>query len=253
MALTDYIILCHYNILLGHFPILWHSADKPNADAHLEQGELAHLLVKRLYGRTNKCDATRQIGQHIRWLECARNAADRHWLKTRSEMRGVNIEENTDQNLDKQYHMSNSWNNPVSLYPFVRENQDDPVFKAFIPKLKDHILGHLLRWEYKGNMYGDTEFMDDKQNTVQIASEWIYRCKTIQINYMTYDIRCDADTINTRTYLDVMVTSPETGPNAQPYWYAHVIGIFHAIVSSTHPELEGMAQSRTHMDFLWVR
>ena len=24
-ALTDYIILCHYNILLGHFPILRHT------------------------------------------------------------------------------------------------------------------------------------------------------------------------------------------------------------------------------------
>jgi hypothetical protein len=126
------------------------------------------------------------------------------------------------------------------------------VFKAFIPKLKDHILGCLLGREYKGNMYGDLEFMDNERNTVQIAGKRIYHCKTIQINYMTYDIRRDADTINTRTYPDVMVTSPETGPNAQPYWYAHVIGIFHAIVSSMHLELEGMVQSRTHMDFLWV-
>jgi hypothetical protein len=149
--------------------------------------------------------------------------------------------------------MSNSRNNPISLYPFVRENQDDPAFKAFIPKLKDHILGCLLGREYEGDMYGDSEFTDDERNTVRIAGERIYRCKTIQINYTTYDIRRDADTINTRTYPDVMVTSPETGPNAQPYWYARVIGIFHAIVSSTHPELEGMARSRTHMDFLWVR
>jgi hypothetical protein len=168
-------------------------------------------------------------------------------------MRGVSIEENTDLNLDKRYHMSNSRNDPVDLYSFVRGNQDDPAFKAFIPKLKDHILGRLLGRDYEGDVYGDSEFTDDERNTVRVAGERIYRCKTIQINYTTYDIRRDADTINTRTYPDIMVTSPETGPNAQPYWYARVIGIFHAIVSSTHPELEGMARSRTHMDFLWVR
>jgi hypothetical protein len=66
---------------------------------------------------------------------------------------------------------------------------------------------------------------------------------TDQLLYMTYNIRCNADTINTWMYPDVMVTSPETGPNAQPYWYAHVIGIFHTIILSTHLELEGMVQS----------
>jgi hypothetical protein len=209
--------------------------------------------VKRLYGRTNKRDATRQIGLHVRRLERAKHAADCHRLKTQSEPRGVSIEENTDQNLDKRYHMSNSRNDPVNIYSFVRENQDDPAFKGFMPKLKDHILGRLLERDYEGDMYGNSEFTDDERNSVRIAGERLYRCKTVQINYTTYDIRRDADTINTRTYPDVMVTSPETGPNAQPYWYARVIGIFHATVSSTHPELEGMAQSRTHMDFLWVR
>jgi hypothetical protein len=102
-------------------------------------------------------------------------------------------------------------------------------------------------------MYGNSEFTDDERNLVCIASEQLYCCKTVQINYTTYDIRCDADTINIRTYPDVMVTSLEMGPNAQLYWYARVIGIFHATVSSMHPELKGMAQSQTHMDFLWVQ
>jgi len=88
---------------------------------------------------------------------------------------------------------------------------------------------------------------------VRIAGERIYRCKTIQINYTTYDIRRDRDTINIRLYPDIMVNSPERGPNAQPFWYARVIGIFHAIVSLTHPGLEAMARSQCQMDFLWVR
>ena len=48
-----------------------------------------------------------------------------------------------------------------------------------------------------------------------------------------------------------MVKSPETGPGAQPYWYACVIGIFHAMVSSSHADVE--EESFRHMDFLWVR
>jgi hypothetical protein len=47
-----------------------------------------------------------------------------------------------------------------------------------------------------------------------------------------------------------MVKSPETGPGAQPYWYAHIIGIFHAMVSSSHADVE--EESFQHMDFLWV-
>jgi hypothetical protein len=68
---------------------------------------------------------------------------------------------------------------------------------------------------------------------------------------MTYDVRRDADTINPRTYPDVIVKSPEIGPHAQPYWYACVIGIFHAMVSSSL--LEANERLLCHMDFLWVQ
>ncbi len=188
-----------------------------------------------------------QIRQHIRWIEHTWLAADCHQLKTQSEMQGVSIEENANQYLDQQYYMLNSQNDPVNLYSFVCENQGDSAFKTFIPKLKDNILERLLKWNYKGNMY--SEFTDKEQNIVHIAGEWIYRCKTVKINYTTYNIRCDGDTINPQTYPDIMVTSPETGPNAQPYWYAHVIGIFHIMVLLTHPELEVTARSQHQMDF----
>jgi len=168
-----------------------------------------------------------------------------------SEMRGVSVRENINQDLEKRYHMSNAQKDPINLYSFVNENEGDLAFNRFIPKLKDHILGRLLERDYEGDTYG--KFTDAERNTVHVAGEWIYRCKTIQINYMTYDIRHDRDTINTQLYPDIMVTSPETGPNAQPYWYAHVIGIFHTIVSSTHPELKGMVKLHCQLDFLWVR
>jgi hypothetical protein len=73
----------------------------------------------------------------------------------------------------------------------------------------------------------------------------------MRINYTTYDVRCDTDTINIGSYPDIMVKSPETGSDAQPYWYARVIGVFHALVSSSHMGLE--ERSLRRMDFLWVR
>jgi hypothetical protein len=82
-------------------------------------------------------------------------------------------------------------------------------YQRFIPKLKDHLLGHLLDQEYKGDSYG--EFTDKERNMVLIAGDVIFHCKTLQINYTTYDVRWDSDTIKLDTYLDMMVKSPKTG------------------------------------------
>ena len=122
------------------------------------------------------------------------------------------------------------------------------VKQDFMRKLKDHILGRLLKREFDGDTYG--ELTDQDRNTVRISGERLYRCKTFRVNYTTYDIQRDGDMINPRTYPDIMVKSPETGPRAQPYWYAHVIGIFHAMVSSSHAGVE--EKSFRHVDFLWV-
>ena len=73
----------------------------------------------------------------------------------------------------------------------------------------------------------------------------------MRINYTTYDVRRDADTIKLSSYPDIMVKSPETGSDAQPFWYARVIGVFHALVSSSHPGV--LEKSLRRMDFLWVR
>jgi len=107
----------------------------------------------------------------------------------------------------------------------------------------------LLGRDYEGNTYG--EFSDEDRNTVRIAGECFYQCRTMRLNYTTYDVRRDGDVINPRTYPDIMVKSPETGPQAQPFWYARVLGIFHALVASTHWEVQ--ERSLCRMDFLWVR
>ena len=48
-----------------------------------------------------------------------------------------------------------------------------------------------------------------------------------------------------------MLWSPEVGTSIHPYWYAQVLGVYHANISTTHPEAS--RHSAQHMEFLWVQ
>jgi hypothetical protein len=48
-----------------------------------------------------------------------------------------------------------------------------------------------------------------------------------------------------------MVLSTETGPDAHPYWYARVLGVFHAKVMHSGPKSRNRLVQ--YMEFLWVR
>lgn len=82
----------------------------------------------------------------------------------------------------------------------------------------------------------------------------MYSVKTLRINYTTYDVRRDSDTINPRTdHSTIMVRSPETTAGVHPYWYAQVLGIFHAQVLHIDPRQGLQSSQPQHMEFLWVR
>ena len=116
-------------------------------------------------------------------------------------------------------------------------------------KLKDHLLNRLLGKDFDGD--DPQVFTESERNSVWIANNQIYSVKTLSINYTTYDIRRDYDTINPHNHQFVMVRSPENGTEAHPYWYAQVLGVYHAFVSTTHPGAHD--QSVRRMEFLWVR
>ena len=118
----------------------------------------------------------------------------------------------------------------------------------FVPRLKDHLLGHLLHKPFDGD---EESFSDSDHNTVRIVDNRIYSAKVLRVNYTTYDVRRDQDSMNPRTNANVMVLSPETGPQVHPYWYAWVMGVFHARVLHTDPSATNW--SVQHMEFLWVR
>ena len=62
----------------------------------------------------------------------------------------------------------------------------------------------------------------------------------------THHLRRCQDSLNPRTHSNIMVLSHEDD-DTHPYWYAKIIGVFHAIVQ--HPS----KPDPTPMDFLWVR
>lgn len=114
-------------------------------------------------------------------------------------------------------------------------------------KLKDHLLARLLGMDYNGDEYS---FTDDDRNSVIILDNRLFSAKVLRVNYTTYDVRRDQDSMNPRTHCDVMVNSCETDSD-HPFWYARVLGVFHARILHIGP------RSRNHsvqtMEFLWVR
>lgn len=109
-----------------------HFIHETNADnCTYWQGELAHRLVKRLYTRTNKRDATKQIGKHVRRLEQAQVAAEQLKIKTQTDM--TQNDDSIEINLDTRYQLSHSRNDPVDIYAYVRTNRGDPALSVSEP------------------------------------------------------------------------------------------------------------------------
>jgi len=123
------------------------------------------------------------------------------------------------------------------------------ISQDFIPRLKDHLLGRLLNQDYDGD---EQVFSDDDRNTVRIVDNRLYSAKVLRVNYTTYDVRRGQDSLNPRTqHCDIMVRSREDNPDAHPYWYARILGIFHVRVFHASPTATN--RSVQDMQFLWVR
>jgi hypothetical protein len=120
-----------------------------------------------------------------------------------------------------------------------------------VPRLKNHLLNRILQKEYDGD---EAEFTSAERNSITFVNDRIYRHKVLRVNYTTYDLRRDQDSLNPRTHADIMLLSHEDDENAHPYWYARVLGVFHTTVQfrglASHPEIE---PDTHHLEFLWVR
>lgn len=128
-----------------------------------------------------------------------------------------------------------------------------PPSQGFIPRLKDFVLERLYGHDFDG---GEREFTDEERNNVLIINDRIYQHKVIRINYTTYDMRRAQDSLNPRTHSDIMLLSNENdGLESHPFWYARIVGVFHAEVCHTvnKPGIATPMREPFRVDFLWVR
>jgi hypothetical protein len=91
----------------------------------------------------------------------------------------------------------------------------------FILRLKNHLLSRLLGLKYDGD---ELEFAPSDRSTVIIEGNTIFKHKVLHINYTTYDMRHEQDSVHPSVtgHGDVMVLSPENedeNNNPHPYWY----------------------------------
>ena len=88
-------------------------------------------------------------------------------------------------------------------------------------------------------------------NHVLFKGNKIYRHRLLRINYTTYDLQRDFDSINPRTdHRDIVLLS-NSDVDAHPFSYARVLGIFHANIVYTGPGSRDFQSRR--IEFLWVR
>ncbi|PPQ76747.1 hypothetical protein CVT24_012267 [Panaeolus cyanescens] len=221
----------------------------------LLQGELEHRRCKYFYPRVHK-------GKKHYALGVAKNVSRQRRMHIRSQITGIQMTRATKKTrippkqrkaliseslipsrVSEHYQISEETRNSVPISRFLSENTGDPALKNFLPRLKDHILGRLLNQRYDGD---DNPFSSAERAKVLFRNHTMFEHKTLRINYTTYDMRREQDTLNPRTNPNIMVLSPQGEDH--PYWYAKIIGIFHVYV--VHSDLQPYPKL---MHFLWIR
>lgn len=79
----------------------------------------------------------------------------------------------------------------------------------------------------------------------------MFEHSVLRINYTTYDLRREQDSINPRTRPDIMMLSHETNEFRHPYWYARIVRIFHVKVRYYGPG--STSHEAKQMNVLFVR
>ena len=164
--------------------------------------------------------------------------------------------------------MASGTKNKLVLPIWLRKNKKDPACEVspkatmvehvwhskyeqnFLPKLKSHLLTRLRGLEYDGD---EQEYSTAERNQVMIKGDVIYQHKKLCINYTTYDMRRDQDSLNIRNNADFMVLGCECEADSDhwhPYWYGRIIGIYHANIDYLGPGPCSLNPQK--MEFLWV-
>ncbi|TFK20496.1 hypothetical protein FA15DRAFT_599618, partial [Coprinopsis marcescibilis] len=211
-----------------------------------EIGEKSHRNPKTWYRRTNK--------RGYRWQIA---------LVEQRRARLKRLKEKSDQELHKPVKLDH----PTEFYynitgSFVRTNTSiiDPALTNVIPKLKGHLLPHILRKLAPG-LYLKPQVkapLSMKEDWVKVIIHKNRLChhQLLRLRYTTYDVRRDEDIIHLRTgRSNIMVLNTDYDPGAllPLYRYGRVIRIFSADVMYVGALADKSHCYEAHrLDILWV-
>ncbi|KAH9478851.1 hypothetical protein JR316_0009313 [Psilocybe cubensis] len=211
-----------------------------------QMGESEHKRAKLFYKRVKKGDHIRGIAKHIyreRVVHRTNRVEIRKLLREDREL----LEPTPP---DLHYHISSDVRRKLDILPWMSQNQNDPATRDFMLRLKTHLYACLS---------GVNEFSDSigthERLQITILGDRIYEHQVLRINYTSYDMRRIQDTLKPNSSrCDIMVLASNKGADQQvhPYWYARIIGIYHANVVISTPD-DYYRASKHKVDFLHVR
>ena len=140
-------------------------------------------------------------------------------------------------------------------------------YQHFILKLRAHILPRIAAIHHEINPQWDPPVCDiletgsedsalesclSQLKHVLFKGDKIYRHCLLRINYTTYDLQHEFDSINPHTdNRDIMLLSNPDSGNHHLFCCARVLGIFHANIIYTGPGSKDFKSRR--VEFLWVQ
>ncbi|OSC98561.1 hypothetical protein PYCCODRAFT_1454293 [Trametes coccinea BRFM310] len=231
-------------------------------------GELEHRRVKRFYVRTNKnFQFGLQIARHERRERAvndprkqpsgdepsvparAGHATGRRGTKASRATMQLDPKEPEalgDCALQEHTKVSEESRNPMDIHGFVYDNDEDPAVEDFIPKLHRHVYERLLAGV---GSQPDKNLAPSRHELarLRIRHNRLYMHRRMLVNYTSYDMRREQDTISPRCHPDVMLLADPD--NSHPYLYARVLGMFHV-----NAYIAGHANEEpTLLQVLWIR
>ncbi|KAI0080905.1 hypothetical protein K474DRAFT_1576474, partial [Panus rudis PR-1116 ss-1] len=241
---------------------VWHILMFGTTDSYSTQiGELQHRRVKRFYARTNKHRTTRQIARlnererALRGTGVGRKPSPTRKLNkyTKAELSVRARMQNRVHDLlfippEAHHFISESRNNPVHLSNWLhtKESKADAA-------LKNHLLHRLRK---PGQADDGTEYTSHDRSELTIKNDRIYRQRTFRVNYTTYDVRRDQDSMNPNRHADILMLSHDVDPSTgvslsgHPFTYARILDIFQVPVVQWRP---GTTPTENTIPVLFVR
>ncbi|KZV72799.1 hypothetical protein PENSPDRAFT_750617 [Peniophora sp. CONT] len=216
--------------------------------ASTQQSEAEHRRGKNEFERVSKSDVVRGISKLERRTK--KIHVMNEWEKlAKSDSPSLRFQDSEPLPFTEphdHHHIARSQNFPVDIDNWLYKNRTDPAFKGYLRLLRDHLLSRLT------DEPDDGRFTPDNRLNVKITKNRMYRHKVLRVNYTTYDMRIDQDSINPTSHPFAMMLSPAP-EGGHPYMYAQIVAIFHV-----HARLEGeqsTPESRKEQLFnvLWVR